>query len=171
MTQPLPKFAAVVLPSASQPIILRVENLHKTYHLGRVDVPVLHGVSLGVHDGEFLAVLGASGSGKSTLLHLMGGLDTPDRVPKPAILFRDKEVTNYSAGQLDQYRRTDVGFIFQFYHLLPELNILENVAIGRMIRGKSESAAARQSAAESILKQVGLGHRLLHRPAELSGGE
>jgi lipoprotein-releasing system ATP-binding protein len=171
MTQPLTKPAATAPPSASQSIILRVENLHKTYHLDRVNIPVLRGVSLELRDGEFLAILGASGSGKSTLLHLMGGLDTPDREPKPSIIFRDKEVTRFSAGELDLYRRTDAGFIFQFYHLLPELNILENVAIGRMIRSSGESKAERTATSEAILKQVGLGHRLLHRPAELSGGE
>jgi len=148
------------------PPILTASNLHKTYRLGRVRVPVLRGVDLSIAEGEFVAVLGSSGSGKSTLLHLLGGLDRPDTEPAPAIDFRGDRVTSMSAGALDRYRRASVGFVFQFYHLLPELTVLENVMIASLIAG----APAREFAA-ALLADVGLSHRLEHRPAELSGGE
>jgi lipoprotein-releasing system ATP-binding protein len=154
---------------------MRVENLHKTYHLGRVDVPVLRGVSLSVAQGEFVAVLGASGSGKSTLLHLMGGLDRPDEAQGSMIEFRGRTLKGMSAGELDSYRAEDVGFVFQFYHLLPELTVLENVLLGPMIRHGRLGYMARSGQAKveatKLLETVGLGHRLKHRPAELSGGE
>ncbi|HYF14674.1 MAG TPA: ABC transporter ATP-binding protein [Phycisphaerales bacterium] len=148
------------------PPILTASNLHKTYRLGRVRVPVLRGVDLSIAEGEFVAVLGSSGSGKSTLLHLLGGLDRPDTEPAPTIGFRGDRVTSMSAGALDRYRRASVGFVFQFYHLLPELTVLENVTIASLIAG----APAREFAA-ALLADVGLSHRLEHRPAELSGGE
>ena len=98
---------------------MRVENLHKTYRLGRVDVPVLHGVSMTVSPGEFVAILGASGSGKSTLLHLLGGLDRPDDAEGSRIEFEGRTLKGMSARELDRYRNQDVGLVFQFYHLLP----------------------------------------------------
>ncbi len=159
-------------------MLLSVSNLHKTYRLGRVDVPVLRGVDIAVDEGEFVAILGASGSGKSTLLHLMGGLDRPDKSPSsgPAasIRFRDADVTAFGAAALDAYRSRDVGFVFQFYHLLPELSVLQNVVIGAMIRhglGFPARRAETEREATSLLEQVGLAQRLRHRPAELSGGE
>jgi lipoprotein-releasing system ATP-binding protein len=153
--------------------LIEVSDLRKTYRLGRVDVPVLRGVSLSVRPGEFVAVLGASGSGKSTLLHLMGGLDRPDK--GGGITFDGKRVDGMASRDLDRYRTQDVGFVFQFYHLLPELTVVENVLISAMVHhGRfgymSKSGACRDSAKE-LLDQVGLSHRLGHRPAELSGGE
>jgi lipoprotein-releasing system ATP-binding protein len=155
--------------------LLEVKDLHKTYHLGHVDVPVLRGVSLAVKKAEFVAVLGASGSGKSTLLHLMGGLDRPDKKPPGEIAFDGRTLTSMSAGELDRYRNQDVGFVFQFYHLLPELTVVENVLLGPMIRygrwGYLARAKKLRAGAEELIAKVGLGHRLGHRPAELSGGE
>jgi lipoprotein-releasing system ATP-binding protein len=150
--------------------------VHKTYRLGRVKVPVLHGVNLTVQEGEFVAILGASGSGKSTLLHLMGGLDRPDRTggEPPTIEFRGNNLTGMSRRQLDRYRARDAGFVFQFYHLLPELTVLDNVLIAAMVRrglGYLPYAGACRDAARGLLDQVGLSHRLNHRPVELSGGE
>lgn len=158
-------------------MLLSVDNIHKTYHLGRVSVPVLRGVSLSVDQGECVAVLGASGSGKSTLLHLIGGLDTPDATATgaaPAVTFKGRPLNLMSWHEADAYRASSVGFVFQFYHLLPELTVVDNVAIASMVcqglRYLSNRRAGRAAAAE-ILERVGLGHRLTHRPSELSGGE
>lgn len=155
----------------SEPL-LRAENLHKTYHKDAVRVPVLRGLDLEVSTGEFLSIVGASGSGKSTLLHLLGTLDRPD---EGRILLDGRRIDDLPAEGRDQLRNQTFGFIFQFYHLLPELNTLENVLVPQMIahsvwgwmrRGRE----LRRRAAE-LLDQVGLGHRLRHRPRELSGGE
>lgn len=154
--------------------LISVTNLHHTYRLGRVSVPVLRGVDLSVEQGEFVAILGASGSGKSTLLHLMGGLDRPDKVPGTRIDYRGSDIATLSHSALDRYRSRDIGFVFQFYHLLPELSVLQNVVIGTMIRDGLGFAANKKAANESakkLLEAVGLSHRLKHRPAELSGGE
>jgi lipoprotein-releasing system ATP-binding protein len=164
--------------------MIRIRNIHKTYKLGRTDVPVLRGVDLDVAKGELLVILGGSGSGKSTLLHLLGGLDRPDAdVPstaaasgfvQPSIVVGDVELTTLSPRGLDTYRSRTVGFVFQFYHLLPELTVLENVMLAAMVdKGApaSASAAARRERAMVLLHAVGLDHRLSHRPVELSGGE
>ena len=149
--------------------LLQTQDLCKTYRLGRVDVPVLKGCSMHVNRGEFLAVLGSSGSGKSTLLHLMGGLDRPD-IGGGEILHDGVSLENRSARQLDQYRARTVGFVFQFYHLLPELSVLENAMLPGLVPGGvgAEKARAR---AHDLLERFGLDHRLHHRPRELSGGE
>ncbi len=159
--------------------ILEATDLYKTYRLGRVQVPVLKGVGISVAPGESVAVLGASGSGKSTMLHLLGGLDRPDRErgkARGSIRFNGRELTTLGARALDKYRSLSVGFVFQFYHLLPELSVLDNVCIGAMIpagrlgwRGQRKRDA-RAHAAE-MLTAFGLKDRLRHRPSELSGGE
>ena len=156
--------------------LISVNNLHKTYRLGRVDVPVLRGAALSVKRGEWVAVLGASGSGKSTLLHLMGGLDRPDRGGSAAggdVVFDGRALSTYSSRELDRFRAGKVGFVFQFYHLLPELSVLENTLVAAMVEdGRwGYSPAKRQPQARTLLDAFGLGHRLGHRPAELSGGE
>jgi len=114
------------------PPILQADNLHKTYRMGRVDVPVLKGASITVQPGEWVAVLGASGSGKSTLLHLMGDLDAPDSNDGD-VKFRGTPLSSMSQVQRNRYRNRSVGFVFQFYHLLPELNVLENTMIGALV--------------------------------------
>ncbi|PCI09732.1 ATP-binding protein [bacterium] len=163
--------------SAQGEPILSVRAVQKTYKLGRVKVPVLHGIDLDVHQGEWVTILGASGSGKSTLLHLLGGLDCPDKNSKsPAsVKYQDRELTRLSKRALDRYRADDVGFVFQFYHLLPELSVLQNVTIGGMIKyGRFGYRSHRKEVvdrASSLLDRFGLSHRLKHRPAELSGGE
>jgi len=155
-------------------VILEARQVHKTYRLGRVDVPVLRGADLRVERGEWVAVLGASGSGKSTLLHLLGGLDRPDR-GKGAILFEGRDLARMGVRELDAYRARSVGFVFQAYHLLPELSVLENVLLGAMVRhgrvGFTRRRSALRARAERLLDLMGLGHRLKHRPVELSGGE
>jgi lipoprotein-releasing system ATP-binding protein len=155
--------------------IIQASNLRKTYTLGKTKVPVLRGVDLSVSEGEFLAVLGASGSGKSTLLHLLGALDRPDKSPDTSIRYMGNELVGQRAGVLDTYRTRDVGFVFQFYHLLPELTVTENVILPAMVlHGRVAFLGKRREIldrAGELLKRVGLGHRIGHRPAELSGGE
>ena len=150
-------------------------NVHKTYRLGRVSVPVLHGADLSVSKGECVAILGASGSGKSTLLHLLGGLDRPDAATSGPITYKGRSLAEFSTLELDRYRNRSVGFVFQFFHLLPELTVIQNtmipalVGMGRL-RYTRERKAINDRAAD-LLTRFGLGHRLKHRPAELSGGE
>lgn len=152
--------------------LLCAVNLHKTYRRNAEKVPVLRGLDLDVQEGEFLAVLGASGSGKSTMLHLLGTLDRPD---EGAIHLEGRRIDNLPSAERDQLRNRTFGFIFQFYHLLPELNTLENVLMPQMITHSVTSwwwnkRALRRQATE-LLERMGLGHRLKHRPRELSGGE
>ena len=133
---------------------------------------MLRGLDLEVHEGEFLSVIGASGSGKSTMLHLLGTLDRPD---DGSICLDGRRIDDLAAEQRDELRNGTFGFIFQFYHLLPELSTLENVLMPRMITHSVRSwlwnrRALRKQATE-LLQRVGLGHRLGHRPRELSGGE
>ncbi len=170
--------AAVSGTAGSKPMLV-ARNVYKTYRLERVEVPVLKGASISVAAGEWVAVLGASGSGKSTLLHLLGGLDRADGpgLNKPAgeIRFQGRSLSEMSARELDDYRNRSVGFVFQFYHLLPELNVLENALIPAMVLhgrfGFARRRAELTARAEALLAGFGLGERLRHRPAELSGGE
>lgn len=114
------------------PVILEAKGLKKTYRLGRIPVPVLHDASMKVHEHEWVAILGASGSGKSTLLHLLGGLDTPD--PKGgSVDYRNTTVSNLRRSALNRYRNSSIGFVFQFYHLLPELTVLENSLLAGLV--------------------------------------
>jgi ABC-type lipoprotein export system ATPase subunit len=140
--------------------------------MGRVKVRVLRGASLAAEKGEFLAVMGASGSGRSTLLHLLGALDIPDR---GTVEFGGRSLFELGPAERERYRNRDVGFVFQFYHLLPELNVLENVLITRLITHSAWSWQSTRRRArrdvEEILERVGLGDRVKHRPSELSGGE
>ena len=158
-------------PSDQQPF-LTATDVHRTYRMGRVSVPVLKGASLSVRQGEWVAVLGSSGSGKSTLLHLLGGLDRPDA---GSVMFNNENVGHYSPRHLDRYRNEHVGFVFQFYHLLPELNIIENTMLPATVGiGRLEWLNRRREIRERalhLLDRFGLGHRFRHRPAELSGGE
>lgn len=156
----------------SSPPLLISKDLHRTYHLGRAEVHVLRGATLRVEAGEFLVIMGASGSGKSTLLHVLGALDVPDR---GTVEFCGRNIFAQSHMERNRYRNNDVGFVFQFYHLLPELTVLENVLAPRFVRHSllSWPAAKGQARrdAEEMLDRVGLTHRIKHRPAELSGGE
>lgn len=151
---------------------LQAIDLYKTYRRHANKVEVLRGVNLDVAEGEFLSIIGASGSGKSTLLHLFGTLDHPDT---GAIYLANRRIDNLPAGERDGLRNRAFGFIFQFYHLLPELTTLENVLMPEMIRcsmlrwWRNRSELRRR--ALGLLDRVGLGHRLKHRPRELSGGE
>lgn len=182
MTQAETQSNAAIAPAPEAPLV-EARNVRKTYRLGRVSVPVLRGASLSVDRGEMVAILGASGSGKSTLLHLLGGLDRPDREQRidgvattgGDIFFENRSLRSMSIRELDRYRSRRVGFVFQFYHLLPELSVLENTLIGAMIRcgrfGYASNREKLRARAEELLEAFEIGHRLRHRPAELSGGE
>lgn len=152
--------------------LLAARGLHKTYRKHRIEVPVLTGLDLLVHAGEFLCVVGASGSGKSTLLHLLGTLDQPDQ---GSILLDGERIDNVPPKRRDELRNRTFGFIFQFYHLLPELTALENVLMPEYIRssvlGWFWSGRERRKRAVELLERVGLGPRMHHKPRELSGGE
>jgi lipoprotein-releasing system ATP-binding protein len=151
---------------------LSAQNLHKAYRKNAIVVPVLKGLTMDVARGEFVAIVGASGSGKSTLLHLLGTIDRPDQ---GRIFLDGRRIDNLPGRARDQLRNRDVGFIFQFYHLFPELNVVENVLMPEMIRNSVWGWLWRRRElkrrALELLERVGLGHRLKHRPSELSGGE
>src|SRR5438132_3880597 len=152
--------------------LLTAINLRKTYVKFANRVEVLRGLDIDVAEGEFLSVIGNSGSGKSTMLHLLGTLDRPD---DGCIHLEGRRIDNLAAHERDQLRNRTFGFIFQFYHLLPELNTLENVLAPAMITHGVWSwflnrGALRKQALE-LLDRVGLSHRLNHKPKELSGGE
>jgi lipoprotein-releasing system ATP-binding protein len=151
--------------SASEPL-LRARSLGKTYELGRRTLEVLQGVDLAIPRGAFVALQGASGAGKSTLLHLLGGLDTPTQ---GTVWFEGHDLGRFSPSSLSRFRNHKVGFVFQAYHLLPELSALENVCLpARLAR---TPAAQVERHGRELLGRVGLAERLDHRPAELSGGE
>jgi len=152
--------------------IIQATNLERSFHEAGRELHVLRGVDLSLHHGEWLSILGRSGSGKSTLLHLLGGLDRPTA---GSVVFDGTDVFALRGAKLDRYRNRHAGFVFQFYHLLPELSALENVLVGAMLASSvfawpGKRKAARQTATE-MLDRVGLGDRLTHRPAKLSGGE
>ena len=145
---------------------MKVHGVKKAYRMGKVIVPALRGVSFEVGEGEFLAVLGPSGSGKSTLLHLIGCLDRPD---EGKIFIDGSDVLKLNDEELAELRLRKIGFVFQFFNLLPRLTAIRNVELPLLIAGVSEREA-RERAME-MLRLVGLEARVNHRPAELSGGE
>jgi lipoprotein-releasing system ATP-binding protein len=151
---------------------LSAVGLKKSYRKGKNQVPVLHGVDLDVERGELVAIVGSSGSGKSTLLHVLGLLDAPDA---GEVRLEGERIDHLSDRRRDSLRNHTFGFIFQFYHLLPELTTLENVLSPLMIRHGFFSYLSRKKEfkreAMAILDRVGLGHRTSHLPSELSGGE
>jgi lipoprotein-releasing system ATP-binding protein len=149
----------------SEPL-LSAKNIHKTYTLGKRSLDVLRGVDVELGQGDFLALRGASGAGKSTLLHLLGGLDSPNQ---GEIRLAGRDLATLSRRELARVRNKEVGFIFQAYYLLPELDALENVCLpARMARTSAGEAEAR---GRDLLARVGLTERVEHKPYELSGGE
>jgi lipoprotein-releasing system ATP-binding protein len=152
--------------------ILRGRSIAKSFAMGESKLQVLKSVDLIVRQGEFLAIEGRSGSGKSTLLHILGALDAAD---SGIVEFDGRDIAALSSRERSHLRNTQFGFVFQFYHLLPELNVLENVLLAPMIEFswgeyRRQHKALRERGAE-VLKQLGLDHRMKHRPSQLSGGE
>lgn len=147
-------------------ILLRCQDLVKTYREGELETPVLRGINLTVMQKEMLAIVGSSGSGKSTMLHLLGALDTPT---SGTVLFEQQDIYQWNNQQQAQFRNRELGFVYQFHHLLGEFTALENVAMPLLIGGMAVKKASKM--ATEMLARVGLSHRITHRPAELSGGE
>ena len=148
-------------------VILKTENLVKTFENSKeIKLEILKSISLEIVEGKITLIVGASGAGKSTLLHLLGGLDRPD---DGKIYFGNDNILTFSEDKLAKFRNKNIGFVFQFHHLLPEFTAAENVAIPQMIFGKSLDEALDK--ANELLSEVGLIERKDHKPAELSGGE
>jgi len=146
--------------------MIEAQDLKKSFKLDQAEVHVLKGVSLEIKRGELVAIVGASGVGKTTLLHILGTLDRPT---SGTVRFDGNDVFAMDDQTLAEFRNRKIGFVFQFHHLLPEFTALENVMLPALIRRQSEAEA--RAAAEAVLKEVGLEHRLVHRIGELSGGE
>ena len=150
----------------SKETVIQVENLVKAYQLGKVLIPALRGISFDVAKGEFLVVMGPSGSGKTTLLNLLGAIDKPG---SGRIFIDGKDITTLGEGELTKLRRHEIGFIFQFYNLIPSLTAIENVELPMLTAGVSRKDASKR--AFQLLETVGLAERVDHLPDELSGGE
>lgn len=146
--------------------LLEVRNLHKTYGSGSQAVDVLKGIDLTIEAGDTVALVGPSGAGKSTLLHMLGTIDRPT---KGEVLFDGQNIFTLAEQPLASFRNRSIGFVFQFHHLLPEFTALENVMMPLLIGGTRRSVA--EVPARRLLDDVGLSHRITHRPGELSGGE
>jgi lipoprotein-releasing system ATP-binding protein len=148
-------------------IILKTENLVKTFTTTKeIRLEILKSISLEIAEGKITLIVGASGAGKSTFLHLLGGLDKPD---DGKIFYNSENILSYSEDKLAKFRNKNLGFVFQFHHLLPEFTAAENIAIPQMIMGKSLNNSINR--AYELLNEVGLIERKDHKPAELSGGE
>lgn len=140
---------------------VKLTDVKKTFVMGEVDVPVLLGINAEIHKGEMTAILGASGSGKSTILNLIGGIDRPT---SGQVLFENEDISTLSDSKLTEFRRKNVGFVFQFYNLIAALTAKENVDVSTEIADNPMNP-------EEALKQVGLGDRINHFPSEMSGGQ
>ncbi|HDR4871933.1 TPA: ABC transporter ATP-binding protein [Bacillus cereus] len=144
--------------------VVRLENVVKTYGEGETQVQALKGINLSVHRGEFVTIVGASGSGKSTLLHILGGLDRPS---SGNVFIGDENIYNYKDNELSIFRRRKVGFIFQFFNLIPVLNVQENIALPALL----DEEQVDDHYLDEIIKTLGLNERRDHLPSELSGGQ
>ena len=146
--------------------MINVTNVSKSYHRDKIEIPVLSNITISIPEGEFLALMGPSGSGKTTLLNLIAGIDKPDR---GSITVGDTEITSLNETDLAKWRSNHVGFIFQFYNLLPVLTAFENVELPLLLTSLGKAERRRQ--VETALKLVGLGDRMGHYPRQLSGGQ
>jgi lipoprotein-releasing system ATP-binding protein len=149
-------------------VLLRAEQIRKSFYKEKAEIPVVRGVDFSILQGEMVAITGASGVGKSTLLHILGALEPPS---SGRVLFgpKQEDIFKYSDRVLSGFRNKQLGFVFQFHYLLPEFSALENVMMPALIAGHARNASEKQ--AKELLNFVGLSHRLTHRPSELSGGE
>ena len=154
------------LSKRQQSPFIQVQGLQKVFKKGRAQIHALTGIDLTVQQGEMMVIVGASGAGKTTLLHILGTLDRPSQ---GAVLYQGENIFARSEGALAAWRNREIGFVFQFYNLLPEFNALENTMMPALIQGMSKGQAREQ--AEEILEEVGLKDRIWHKPGELSGGE
>ena len=150
----------------SDELFLRADGITKSFDIGKHHIEVLKGVSLNVRRGEWVALLGASGSGKTTLLDIIGTISSPD---SGSLQIDGQEITELSSHEQVVFRRKNIGFVFQAYHMLPELSICENVMLPALLENRPKKKAKEQALA--LLERVGLAHRVLHRSGELSGGE
>jgi putative ABC transport system ATP-binding protein len=146
--------------------VIEAEDVTRSYELDGVTVDALRGVSLGIEQGDYVAIIGPSGSGKSTLMHLLGALDRPTT---GRLLIDGQDIATLTAPEMAKLRNETVGFVFQSFHLLPRTSAVDNVSLPLVYRGLAARDRRRQAAA--MLERVGLGHRLSHRPSQLSGGE
>lgn len=153
--------------AAHSQVVLEAEEISKSFTDGKSTVDVIKGLSLQVHQGEFVSIVGSSGSGKSTLLHILGGLDRPSQ---GIVNLNGQRFDNLGEAERGFLRNQHLGFVYQFHHLLPEFSALENVAMPLMLRKDAEFKKVKERA-EYLLNRVGLSHRLTHKPGELSGGE
>lgn len=153
--------------AAHSQVVLEAEEISKSFTDGKSTVDVIKGLSLQVHQGEFVSIVGSSGSGKSTLLHILGGLDRPSQ---GIVNLNGQRFDNLGEAERGFLRNEHLGFVYQFHHLLPEFSALENVAMPLMLRKDAEFKKVKERA-EYLLNRVGLSHRLTHKPGELSGGE
>lgn len=172
-TAPAPAPMPAARPStASGPVQLACRGLFKSYRKGEIGIPVLQGVDLDVHEGEFVAIIGPSGCGKSTLLHLLGTLDAPDA---GEVHYGGHRIDNLPTSSRDMIRNRHIGMIFQFYHLLPELSALENILAPALIAEGTLSYFFRRGKhrrrALELMELLGIAHRAKHKPREMSGGE
>lgn len=163
--------ASSAKPKTETPI-LRASGIKRSFKMGDTTLLVLKHVDLAVRPGEFIAIEGRSGSGKSTLLHILGALDESDG---GSVDYQGRDIARQSSTERSKLRNTDFGFVFQFYFLLPELNVLENTLLSSMVQyswlGFRSNRAALRARAIEVLEQLGLGHRIKHKPSQLSGGE
>ncbi|ANF44855.1 MULTISPECIES: ABC transporter ATP-binding protein [Priestia] len=146
--------------------MIELVNIHKSYHLGKEEVPILKDINLKIYDGEFVAIMGPSGSGKSTLMNIIGCLD---RASSGSYLLNEQEISTYSDEQLAKVRNIHIGFVFQQFQLLPRLTAVENVELPMVYAGVTRKE--RRARAEAALEKVGLSERMKHLPSELSGGQ
>jgi lipoprotein-releasing system ATP-binding protein len=146
--------------------ILRVSGLKKTYSKNGVEINVIKGIDLDIREGDFITIMGPSGAGKSTFLHILGTLDKPS---EGEIFFRDRNVKTFTEDEESRFRNEKVGFVFQFYHLLQDFNVIENIMMPLLIRRLSQAEATAK--ADAFLDIMGLRNRRNHKPGELSGGE